>query len=630
MLMTIRDKAQGWIAWAIVVLISIPFALWGIQEYLGVGSEPIIAKVNDREITEKEVENGAFRFRNELREKLGAQYNAELFDESLLRKQVLDSMIRDTLIQQAATDLGLRAGDLMLQQTIMSVPAFQVGGQFNQEAYKRSVQLQGLSEKAFEERLRNTLITRQLELAIQGSSFITTQTAKDASRLGSQTRDIEYLLISTKDVDQVDEVSDEQIKTYYEDNAAAFMSEEQVKIEYVLLNLETISNTLTASDDELLTFYEEHKSEFVVPDKKRIAHILFEVDETAADDKLKKITELAEATYDRLQQGEVFTDVAKELSQDIASAPSGGDLGYFEPGIFDQAFESVVSKLSLNEVSEPVRTRFGLHLIKVTEVIKGDQDDFASVKAEVKKRFLQQEAEQIFYDYVERLGNLSYETPDSLVPVSEDLKLPLQESDWITRQGGEGVLASPKVTGAAFSEEALTQGYNSEPLELSPTEILVLRVVEHQESNSKPLEEVKEQIVQLLNDKAAFAAVEKQADGLLADLQAGKALSTLGSDMGLMVKKQQALARAGSPLPETVVDKVFTMPRPEADKASYAKTLVGDNSIAVIALTAVNDGANENPSEDLITMLANQRGSEEFELFIESLRQKADIEYFNQ
>ena len=630
MLMTIRDKAQGWIAWAIVILISIPFALWGIQEYLGVGSEPIIAKVNDREITEKEVENGAFRFRNELREQLGAQYNAELFDESLLRKQVLDSIIRDTLIQQAATDLGLRAGDLMLQQTILSVPAFQVGGQFNQEAYKRSVQLQGLTEKAFEERLRNSLITRQLELAIQGSSFITGQTAKDASRLGNQTRDIEYLTISTKDVDQIDDISEEQIKTYYDNNASGFMSDERVKIEYVLLNLATISNTLSAGDDELLTYFEDHKSEFVVADKKRIAHILFEVDESAADEQLSQITAQAEATFDRLQQGEAFEDVAKEISQDIASASSGGDLGYLEPGIFDPAFEAAVSKLALNEVSAPVRTRFGLHLIKVTEVVKGDSDDFTSVRAEVEKRFLQEEAEQIFYDYAERLGNLAYETPDSLIPVSEDLKLPLQVSDWMTRQGGEGLLASPKVTNAAFSEEALTQGYNSEPLELSPTEILVLRVVEHQESNRKPLEDVKDEIVQLLKDKAAFTAVEKQADQLLADLQAGKTLTNLASGLGLVVKKQQALPRAGSSLPENIVDKAFTMARPEAGKASVDKTLVSSNSIAVIALTAVNDGANEVPSKDLITMLADQRGSEEFELFIESLREKADIEYFNQ
>ena len=170
MLMTIRDKAQGWIAWAIVILISIPFALWGIQEYLGVGSEPLIAKVNDREITEREVETAAFKLRNNLREQLGAQYNADLFPESMLRKQVLEGMIEDTLILQASDRLGLRAGDSMVRETILTVPAFQVNGQFDTEVYKRAVQLQGLTEKGFEDRIRNSLVTTQLRLAIEGSA----------------------------------------------------------------------------------------------------------------------------------------------------------------------------------------------------------------------------------------------------------------------------------------------------------------------------------------------------------------------------------------------------------------------------------------------------------------------------
>ncbi len=626
MLMTIRDKAQGWIAWAIVILISIPFALWGIQEYLGVGSEPVIAQVNDREITEREVENAAFRLRNELREQLGAQYNAELFEEAMLRKQVLEGMIRDTLIQQSAADLGLRAGDFMLQQTIMGIPAFQVGGQFNQEAYKRSVQLQGLSEKAFEEKLRNNLISRQLELAIQGSSFITPTSAQEAEKLGNQTRKIAYVMLTANDIKQPDLPSEAEIKAYYDQHSADFMSEERVKLEYLLLNLETIGKTLKATEEEVRAYYAEHKSEFVAADKKRISHILFEVSDVASDEQAMAQAEIA---YQRIEQGENFSDVAKEVSQDISTASAGGDLGFIEPDVFDKAFESAVSDLELNTVSKPVRTRFGYHLIQVTELVKGDADDFNAVKDEVEKRYLQGEAEQIFFDYAERLGNLSYETPDSLYPASEELSLPLQKSEWLTRVGGEGLFASAKVMGAAFSEEAITQGYNSEALELSPTEIIVLRVIEHEESSLKPLAEVSEDIVRILENQAAFAAVEKQVAEILSSLQEGQSLSSIAEGQQLTMNEPGFIARVSSALPEAIVNKAFEMARPEAGQKNYSKTVVSDQEVAVLVLEEVKDGESETPSQQLMAMLANQQGTEEFELYVESLRKKADIQYFN-
>ena len=628
MLMTIRDKAQGWIAWAIVILISIPFALWGIQEYLGVGSEPVIAQVNDREITEREVENAAFRLRNELREQLGAQYNAELFEEAMLRKQVLDGMIRDTLIQQSATDLGLRAGDFMLQQTIMGIPAFQVGGQFDTEVYKRSVKLQGLSETAFEEKLRNNLISRQLELAIQGSSFRTSSRAREAEELGNQTRKIAYITLSTNDFKQTAVPSEAEIKAYYDKHAADFMTEERVKLEYLLLNLDTIAKTLKVSDEEVRAYYEEHKAEFVVADKKRVSHILFEIDDAASDENANQVMAQAEAAYKRIDQGENFSDVAKEVSQDISTASAGGDLGYIEPGIFDKAFEAAVSELQLNAVSKPVRTRFGYHLITVTELVKGDADDFDAVKAEVAEGYLKGEAEQIFFDYAERLGNLSYETPDYLEPATAELNIPLQKSDWIPRMGGEGQFASAKDLGAAFSEEAITQGYNSEPLELSPTELMVLRVIEHQVSSLKPLTEVKAAIIDALNNESAFASLEKQAAEILSALGEGQSLSSIAESQQLTLSEPGYVARVSSTLPEQVVKTAFEMPRQEAGQKSYAKTVVSEQEIAVLVLEDVKDGESESPQQ-LMMMLANQQGSEEFELYIESLRKKADIQYFS-
>jgi len=629
MLMTIRDKAQGWIAWVIVILISIPFALWGIQEYLGVGSEPVIAKVNDREITEREVESAAIRLRSNIRQQLGGQYNADMFPESELRKQVLESMVRDILIQDAANDLGMRAGDAMVRQTIASIPAFQVGGQFNQEAYSRAVQLQGTSEKGFEEQIRNSLVSQQLERSIQGSSFVTESFAEQAAKLSNQKRNIAYVMLSAEQVEAPAIPDETSIKAYYDKNRINFMSPERVKLEYLLLNLETISETLTVSEEELRGYYEQHQSEFVVPDKKRLSHILFEIPEEATAEQEAELTAKAEDVRQRLLQGETFTELAKSFSDDIASANTGGDIGFLEPGLFDAVFETAAGKLALDEISEPVRTRFGLHLIKVTELKKGSGEDFAAVQAQVKEQYLKTEAEQMFYDYAERLGNLSYESPDSLVPASEDLSLQIQKTGWITRAGGEGVLSSPKVTGAAFSEEAISQGYNSEALELSPTEILVLRVIEHEESHSRPLEEVRDEIIAQLQREATFTAIEALADSMISELSAGKSLQDVATVHQLEIITNDEMGRIGSNTPQPVVEASFKMPLPESGKTSYGKAILADE-VAVIVLDSVKQGDAQGQLQQLASILSEQQGSEEFRLYIETLREKADIEYFKQ
>ena len=627
MLMTIRDKAQGWIAWAIVILISIPFALWGIQEYLGVGSEPLIAKVNDREITEREVETAAFKLRNNLREQLGAQYNADLFPESMLRKQVLEGMIEDTLILQASDRLGLRAGDSMVRETILTVPAFQVSGQFDTEVYKRAVQLQGLTEKGFEERIRNSLVTTQLRLAIEGSAAVPKPFVEDADQLSRQQRKFSYVIVSADQVAPPAEPTEEEIESYYSSNQNALMSDEMVKLEYLLLNYDAISNTLDATEDNLQAFYQQHKSEFVIPDKKRISHILFELDSEADEQTVKAATEKAENIYRRVQQGEDFAILAAEVSQDIVSAEQGGDLGYLEPGLFDQDFENAASALSLDEISQPVRTRFGLHLLKVTAIDKGNDADFDSVRDQVKEKFLQSESEQVFYDFAERLANLSYESPDSLEPAAQELGLEIQATDWISRSGGEGALSSPKVTGAAFSEEALTQGYNSEPIELSPSEIIVLRVVEHKVAAVKPLQEVKTRIIEQLKLDAAATAVESKADELLAELKSGTSIQAIADANAMSVENVDYSSRKNPELPGGLLDKVFAMPKPNEGQSEYAKSLMSVDEIALISLDDVKQVDLNEDNSMLMNMLSQQQGSEEFQSYINSLRADAEIEY---
>ena len=274
--------------------------------------------------------------------------------------------------------------------------------------------------------------------------------------------------------------------SYYETNQQLFMAPERVKVEYIELDIANISATLKADEASLLGYYEQHKNEYVTAERRRASHILFALSEGPAAEADALQTGI-ESALERIRSGEEFAKVAKELSQDPGSAESGGDLGYFDKGIMDQAFEDAAFALSVGEVSEPVKSSFGYHIIKLTAVQEESGKSYDQVKDQIKAAYLKSEAEKLFYEYAERLSDLAYEDPDSLQPAADALGIETKISDWIERSGGSGLFASTKVTGAAFSDDVLLERHNSEAIEIGAEHILVLRVVEHEESSVRPV-----------------------------------------------------------------------------------------------------------------------------------------------
>jgi peptidyl-prolyl cis-trans isomerase D len=353
MLQQIRERAQGWIAWFIVILISIPFALWGIQEYLGVGSEQAVATVNGQEITEREFERGYREFRQRLREQLGANYRPELFDEARLREEVLNSMIRNQLILQSAADMGLSAGDDLLRATIVGIPGFSIAGRFDQQAYERGVRSRGLTPAGFEDQMRRALVSEQLSKAIVASEFTTDEELKQQIALTRQQRELQYMKVESKPFLAGAEVSENEIRDYYTSNQDRFIAPERVKVEYLDLQTDNISKTLTADEESLLGFYEQQKHEYVTPEQRRASHILIIVEEGADAQAADAARQAAHAALERIRAGEDFAVVAREVSQDPGSSDQGGDLGFFEKGVMDQAFEDAVFGMQTDDVSEP-------------------------------------------------------------------------------------------------------------------------------------------------------------------------------------------------------------------------------------------------------------------------------------
>jgi len=626
MLQAIRDKAQGWIAWVIVILISIPFALWGIQEYLGAGGDAVVAEVDGVEIESRELDQGVQRYRAAIRERLGASYDPEMFPDEMIRRQVLDGMIRDLVIAQSARQLGLRAGDDMVRQSILTVPAFQRAGQFDNVAYEAALRNQGYSPAAFEQRMREDLAAQLLETGIVSGALVTERELDDYLRLRDQQRDFSFVTVNAAGFADSIVPTEDEIKAYYDANQAAFMRAERAKVDYLELDLDRMAAELEVDREALMAYYEAHKVGYTAPEQRRVRHILVTVEEGDDEAALAKAQDLV----GRLEAGADFADLAQAESKDPGSASAGGDLGLIGRGAMVEAFEEAAFSLEPEDISEPVKSEFGYHIIQVTEVVPERVQTFEEAFDRVSAEYRKNEAEHQFYDYAERLTDLSYEHPESLEPAAEALGLAIQHSDWITRDGGAAPLDNPKTAAAAFSEDVLGRGNNSEPVELETTHLVVLRVVDHQEAMPRPLDEVSDQIRETLRSQQASAQAADLARQMRERIEGGADIQTVAADNGLEVTQRSAVARRGGDVPPGLAASVFRVLRPGDGGVSPGTAALANGDHAVFVVTQVTDADPAALGEDeraaLRARLAGTRAQQAFELFVEQHRAESQID----
>jgi peptidyl-prolyl cis-trans isomerase D len=621
MLQEIRERAQGWFAWAIVILISIPFALWGIQEYVGFGQVPVIATVNGQEITERDLDIAVHRQRPDSGEAVDPEVG-----QAQRRQAVLDGMIREALLVQAAEAMKMRAGDAAVVATIHSVPAFQRDGRFDVPVYQQTLRQQGMAEAAFEQQLRRLLVTDQLVEGIRGSAFVTPSELRDSLRLTEQQRDVGYFVLRRADFAGSATPTDDEVKAYYERHRDAFMTPERVQVEYLELDAARLAAEVRPDEEAIKGYYEQHRDELVQRPQRRARHILF----AAADDKPAEVEAKAKAALDRLRQGEDFGALAKELSDDPGSAAQGGDLGWFERGVMVKEFEDVAFSLPAGEVSQPVRSPFGLHLIEVTEIRESEQPSLEAVRERVLQALQRAEAEKLYYDQVERLSDLTYENAGSLEPAADALALKPQATDWFGRDGGLGVLASPKVVAAAFSEEVLGERRNSDPIELGPEHAVVLRVRAHEAARLRPLDEIRAEVSARLIEEKAAAAARARAAELVAQARAGEALDALAKGAGSSYERVARLGRRPAGVAPAVAQAAFGLPRvPAGGAPAFTLVDIGNGDVAVVGLFGVEELAgtpSEAQAQGLRTALVAQQGAVDLARFQAALRERAKLD----
>jgi peptidyl-prolyl cis-trans isomerase D len=617
MLQAINDRIKGWLGIAVVAIIALPFAFWGIQSYTGNGAQQYAAKIDDIEISPRELEYNV----SQQRQRLLQQYNGQLpFEESQLKEQVLNQLINQKLIEIISYQNGYRISDAELSSNIKKL--FSQDGEFNRLLFDSVRQSQGKSAAQFEHALRNELRVIQIRDGIVKSGFASNTEARKAAELEAQSREISLVTFNLEDFSQGVSISDEEIQDAYEAESRRYMSPEKVSIEYVELKSDILSGAVTVDERQIKEMYDEYVANLSLKVKRKASHILLKVgpDKEATKKQLEDFRQ-------QLESGASFSEIAREHSQDPVSGKQGGDLGWIEPGQMVKPFENALFALDEGEVSNVVESQFGMHLIKLDKIQREPLKSLAEMRGEFEQTLKLEAASNMFYDLSENMATAAFENPDSLGAVVDIMNLKLQTSDFFTRDSGTGIAANELVRKAAFAINVLQQGNNSDIIELSPEHVIVLRINQHVASSVRPFDEVKSSIENVLR-------LRKGHDLTLAAGISAKEKIESGQTINSVLSSNQKIERPGpikrndmTRVDRKILDAAFSMYLPEDGKVAAKEVALDSGDVVLVVLEKVNKPESIDYSRlDIIKRQLGQDIAErEFLASLESLKDSADI-----
>jgi peptidyl-prolyl cis-trans isomerase D len=624
MLQSIRDRVSGIIAYTIVILISIPFALWGIQQYFGGGGDQVVATVNGEDIPAQAFNRELQRQRNALLQAFGGRLPPG-FDEKVLRRRALDAMVRQYLLNQEVDRLGYSVSDAQLIEAIQAIPQFQVDGRFDPQRYDLVLKQQHRSKVEFEQIIRQQLRLEQYEGGLADTAFLAPAQVRDYQRLRDQKRELRYFVIAP-DLEAVKAaLTDEEIQGYYQSHLDDFQRPAQVRIQYVRVGMSDLERRVEPDEAALRAFYEEQADRYVTPEERRVRHIVVRFGGDSGRTEAQARQRIGEAAA-RLAEGEAFDTVAQALSDDELTRDRGGDLGWIARGDLSRDFDAVAFRLEPGERSEPVKVGNGFEIVEVMEVRPAVQKPFEEVRDQVATEYRRREAERAFLDVTEQMMTLGYEQSDTLQPVADAVGAEIQESDWFSRDRGEGVAAEAAVREAAFGAEVYEEGRNSDLIELPDGSALMLRVADKRPPQALPLEEVREQVVERLAlDKAREQAAQQGVEAVK-KLRDGADPAEVAASLGASLEAPGPVTRTEARVPPPVRARAFALQRPGDDGPVIDGLALDGARYAVVILDAVLDPQVDRTDPKLFEQLARGYGGRELEAALRALEAEAEIE----
>lgn len=588
MLEAIRNRAQGWLAKVILVLITIPFALWGIDSYFsGGGKTESVAVVGDVNVTWQAYSDALKEQADRMRQAMGQNFDPAATETKDFREQVLTRLTDEEAMLQEAKAAGLQIPDTLLAAVLQQLPPFQEDGKFSADLYKRVLAQRGYSPAYFEYRLRRDITLEVQQKPVIAGAMVSATSVGLLTRVAGQRREISTTEINSATISAQVSIGEQEVQAYYEAHKADYTEPEAVRVEYVSLSLADVAMAIPVTEKQVQDYFAANASKFGPPEERSASHILIAAPEGDANAR-KQAKARAEGLLAAIRKAPgTFADVAKRESQDPGSAAAGGSLGTFSRGVMVKPFEDAVFSMKQGEISNLVETQFGFHIIRL-DGVKSSTPSLATVRQQVEDEIRKQQAQKQFADAAEQFSNLVYEQASSLKPTADALKLPIRTSEWMTKKGlAVPPFNSTKLLQAIFSVDAIKSRQNIEPVEVTRNELVAARVIEHRPSRHKPITEVSADIRQKLLVEKTAKLSEKLGQALIEQLNQGKEPGGLNWSAFKVVSRQQP----GEFDPKTLqaIMRVDTTKLP-----NYLGTSMPNGSYRVIRVTRnINDAATD-------------------------------------
>ena len=640
MLQSIREKTSGWIATVILGMFAVGMLFFGIQGYITPKVETYAAKVESapafwifgkktREVSVDDFHRRFEQVRQQQRTAQGEAFDPVAFEKADNKRLVLDRLIDEAVLELVAEREGLVVSTAQVQKTIADLPAFQVAGKFDKDRYLQALQLQRMTTSSFERLVRSSLLQQQLPDEIAASAMFGDAELDSFLRLSGQTRHVRFLEVPPP-TEPVAPPTDAEIKAWYDAHQSSYRTPETVSIDYIELQGADLPIPAPPTEKELRERYASEITRFGTPDQRLISHILVAVPAdapaaawTAAQAKAKAIADRARAP------GADFAALARELSEDVGTKADGGDLGDVD-ALGDATFTSAVASMQPLQVSDPVRSSAGWHVIQYRELVKGSAKPFEEVRPQLENEAAESERERAFNDASGALVDAIYATPASLAKVAEKAKLPVRKASNFSAAEGTGIAALPMVRKVAFEDDQKLERQVSDPIEIDAEHVVVLQVTDYKQAAVQPLAQVHDRVVGDITADRVAKATQARADALLKRLQGGETLDALATEVGRTVADVPAMGRQ-PPGPQfaKLVDAAFALPRPAEGKSESAIATMGSGEKALVVVDSVKDGdvkaLDAKARADLLTQITAARGNEDARAFIMALRKQYKI-----
>ncbi|MCC7464007.1 MAG: peptidyl-prolyl cis-trans isomerase [Gammaproteobacteria bacterium] len=626
MLQNIGDKlkSQRWLALLILGPLALIFAVWGAY---GIASLDFVGQSYGLKVNGESVPIATLQ---QAWQQKQSDYAAQLRTEipeakkSELQHELVEDYVRSMVLNQTAQARGYRVGDSELRAAIQGEPVFQVDGKFDPAAYRGMLAQIGTSAPAFEAQQRRSMQVGHLSHGLQVSDFMTPGEIKRAIALENEQREVRYLVVPVA-LHATAAVDEAAIKAWYDAHIADYQTPESVRLQYAELRLDAVLQEVAADAAGLQAFYQANQDRYTEEEKRRARHILIKVPDAAGDAAALKTAQELRA---QIIAGKDFAELARTRSDDPGSRAAGGELGFANRSAYVKPFADALYALKPGEISQPVRTQFGYHLIQLEEVKPGQKKTLDSARAEIEADYRRQRASELYGDRLEQLQQgIEDGSVRDIAALAARFHMSTGEVPAFTRSGAAPLGGSAELVSAVFSDESLSGGRLVGPVALGQDRLVVLKVLEYHPAAARPLASVRADVVAAVRHDAGSRAARSAVDAALARLKGGATFDEVAKSLGVRATAPLSIGRGDPQLPVQLRDAAFQAPPPAGKPVYLALSFDGGNA-ALLAVQAVHAGAagsNPKADEQLVARIALRQRDAEFQAYVQELQRRAKV-----